>query len=72
MTERDRYRKEDAEFEHDVLRGPFDDDVLDKTPAERDTEEERDVDAAEGDAGLLDTDSPEFEHLQRRRQEDKA
>lgn len=38
----------------------------DDSAGEEDIEEEQDTNSAEGDAGLLDSRSPEFEHLQRR------
>ena len=43
---------------------PTDEDAA-PTAAEEDLAEEHDVDPAEGDAGVLDTDSPEFQHLRK-------
>ncbi|MGI8482790.1 MAG: hypothetical protein ACR2OU_00830 [Thermomicrobiales bacterium] len=49
-----------------TLAGPDSTEFHDDSAGQHDIEEEHDSDSAEGDSGLLDGRSPEFEHLQRR------
>ena len=69
MTESDRDRKHWEETEHDMSRSPFLDDERDESAAEIDLEQEQDVNDPDNDEGLLNPESPEFEHLRRKRRD---